>query len=287
MDMAIIGAGRVGTAVAVLWQRAGHHIVAVSGRASTSGRASQYLPGVPVLPAADAARDVELVIIGVPDGLIEATVRELTDGGVFARGRWVAHLSGATPLSALDPARDEGARRLAIHPLQTFPDVGSAIDRIPGCTVAIGADDEEGDFVAERLAEDLGGRPFRLADEHRAIYHAAAVFASNYVVAVSTVAERLLEVAGVPDPLDALAPLQQATVANVARTGPIEALTGPAVRGDADTIAHHLGALAAEAPWAVDAYIAMARIALDLGVRGGRLSPERRGAVDEVLARWT
>lgn len=287
MEISIVGAGRAGTAVAVLWQRAGHHIAAVSGREATTLRAAHHLPGVQVLGAAEAARLGELVVIGVPDDLIETIARALVDAGVIAPGRWIAHLSGATPLSALDVARDVGGRPLGVHPLQTFPDVDAAIDRIPGCTVAVGADDDEGFFVAERLAEDLGGRPFRLPDEHRAIYHAAAVFASNYLVAATGVAEQLLAAAGVPDPLEAIGPLQHATVANLARTGPAEALTGPAVRGDAGTIARNLEALAASAPWAVDAYVEMARLSLDLAVRGGRLSSERRAGVDEVLARWS
>ena len=268
-------------------ESAGHRIAAVSGREATTLRAAHHLPGVPVLGAAEAARLGELVVIGVPDDLIETIAGTLVDAEAVAPGRWIAHLSGATPLSALDVARDAGAHRLGIHPLQTFPDVGAAIERIPGCTVAVGADDDEGFFVAERLAEDLGGRPFRLPDEHRAMYHAAAVFASNYLVAATGVAEQLLAAAGVPDPLEAIAPLQHATVANLARTGPAEALTGPAVRGDAGTIARNLEALAASAPWAVDAYVEMARLSLDLAVRGGRLSSERRAGVDEVLARWS
>jgi len=286
MDISIVGAGRAGTAVAVLWQRAGHRIVAVSGGAATAERATRHLPGVPVLGAPDAARAAELVVIGVPDDLIAATVQELADAGAVASG-WVAHLSGATPLSALDAARSAGARRLGIHPLQTFPDVDAAVERIPGCVVAIGADDDEGAALAERLARDLGGRPFRLPEERRAIYHAAAVFASNYLVAATGVAEVLLEVAGVPDPIGALTPLQQATLANIARSGPAEALTGPAVRGDAGTIELNLQALANSSPWAVDAYVEMARVALDLAMRGGRLSPNHRAEVDEVLARWS
>ena len=138
MDISIIGAGHAGTAVAALWQRAGHRIVAVSGREATALRASQHLPGVPILGAAEAARLGELVILGVPDDLIETIARALVEAGSVAPGRWIAHLSGATPLSALDAARDAGARRLGVHPLQTFPDVESAIDRIPGCTVAVG-----------------------------------------------------------------------------------------------------------------------------------------------------
>ena len=286
MDISIVGAGRAGTAVAVLWQRAGHRIVAVSGGAATAERAMRHLPGVPVLGAPDAARAAELVVIGVPDDLIAATVQELADAGAVASG-WVAHLSGATPLSALDAARSAGARGLGIHPLQTFPDVDAAVERIPGCVVAVGADDDEGAALAERLARDLGGRPFRLPEERRAIYHAAAVFASNYLVAATGVAEVLLEVAGVPDPIGALTPPQQATLANIARSGPAEALTGPAVRGDAGTIELNLQALANSSPWAVDAYVEMARVAVDLAMRGGRLSPDQRAEVEKVLARWS
>jgi predicted short-subunit dehydrogenase-like oxidoreductase (DUF2520 family) len=173
-----------------------------------------------------------------------------------------------------------------VHPLQTFPDVEAAIERLPGCTVAVGADDDEGFFLAERLVEDMGGVPFRLPDEHRAMYHAAAVFASNYLVAAAGVAEQLLVAAGVPDPIGAIAALQEATVANVARVGPSLALTGPAVRGDAATIARNLEALSARAPWAVDAYVEMARVAVDLAVRGGRLPSEGRARVEEVLGEW-
>lgn len=282
-----MGAGRAGTALAVLWRSAGHRIVAVSGHEATAERAGRYLPGVPVLDAAEAAREGEIVVVGVPDDRIASTVRALTDANALRDGQWVAHLSGATPLSALDAARDAGARRLGLHPLQTFPDVDSALDRVPDCAIAIGADDEQGFFVGERLAEDLGGRPFRLADDDRAIYHAAAVFASNYLITTTWIAGRLLALAGVHDPAAALAPLQQATIANLSSTGPGEALTGPAVRGDAGTIDRNIEALAASAPWAVGAYVEMAKVALDLAVRSGRLTPEERGGVDEVLARWS
>lgn len=282
-----MGAGRAGTALAVLWRAAGHRIVAVSGRDATAERAALYLPGVPVVDAPEAARDGEIVVVAVPDDLIASTVRGLTGAGAIREGQWVAHLSGATPMSALDDARRSGARRLGLHPFQTFPDVDSALERVPGCAVAIGADDEEGSLVGERLAEDLGGRPFPLADEDRALYHAAAVFASNYLIATTWVAGELLALAGVPDPEAALVPLQQATIANVAGAGPGLALTGPAARGDAGTIERNLDALARSAPWAVGAYVEMAKIALDLAVRSGRLTPAERGGVDEVLARWT
>jgi len=287
MRVAVIGAGRVGTGVAVLLQRAGHRIEAVSGRGPTRDRAARYLPGVPVREAAEAAALAELVVLGVPDDAIAPTAEALASAGAVGPGRWVAHLSGATGLDSLESVRVAGAGRLAIHPLQTFPDVVSAIDGIADCAIAVTADDEAGYLVAERVAADLLGVPFRLDDDLRPRYHAAAVFASNYLVAVSAVAADLFEAAGVPDPVRAMQPLQRATLDNLARLGPGAALTGPAVRGDAGTIERNLEAVAAVSPGAVPAYVAMARVALDLAVRAGRLDAEARARVEEVLARWS
>ena len=280
-----MGAGRVGTAVAVLLQRAEHTIVAVSGRGATRGRAASFLPGVAVVDARDAVADADLVIVGVPDDVIEEVVVSL--GDAVRAGRWIAHLSGARGLDVLDAAREAGARPLAVHPLQTLPDVAGAIERIPGSAIAVTADDEEGYSLGERIAEDLLGEPFRLQDELRPLYHAAAVFASNYLVATSSVAADLFSAAGVPDPARAMAPLQRATLDNLERLGAGRALTGPAARGDAGTIDRHLAALAVAAPGAIPAYVAMARLALDLAERGGNLPTDRRAACEDVLARWS
>ncbi len=286
MDVAVIGAGRVGTALGVLLARAGYRIVAVSGRAATAERAARSLPGTPVVSPAEAARSAEVVLVGVPDDRIAEVCSGLAREGAFARGCSVVHLSGATGLDALTPARAAGATVLSIHPLQTFPDVDAAVDRIPGSGFAVTALGESGFALGERLATDVGGRPFRLADEMKPLYHAAAVFASNYLVTVTSVAEGLFAKAGIRDPLDLFLPLSQASLDNAAALGPAAALTGPAVRGDAGTVQRNLEALAEAAPEAVPAYVELAAVALSLGGRAGRLSPEARAAVEEVLARW-
>ena len=283
----MIGAGKVGTAVAVLLQRSGHRIAAVSGRGPTRDRAASYLPGVPVLDPAAAAAEGELVILGVPDDALADIAASIAEAGGFKEGQWVAHLSGAIGLSVLDPARKAGALRLAIHPLQTLPDVAGAIERIPGSAIAVTADDEQGYFLGERIADDLLGEPFRLAEELRSLYHAAAVFASNYLVATSGVAADLFATVGLQDPVRSMLVLQRATLDNLERLGPELALTGPAVRGDAGTIELNLVALAEASPDVVPAYVAMARVSLDLATRAGRLSAEGRAAVEEVLDRWS
>ena len=287
MKVAVIGAGRVGTAVAVLLGRAGHRIVAVAGGAETRGRASLHLPDVPFREPAEAAAAGELVIVGTPDDAIAPTVEALAAADAVGPGRWVCHLSGSLGLESLVAARDAGARVFAIHPLQTFPDVGAALDRLPGCAIAVTAEDEEGSALGERLAEDLGGDPFRLADELRPLYHAAAVFASNYLVTASAIAESLFAAAGVPDPARAMAPLQRASLEHVERLGPGHALTGPAVRGDAGTVRRNLEALQRHAPELVLPYVAMASATLDLAERSGRLPAGSRAEMEGVLAAWT
>ncbi|HKI29785.1 MAG TPA: DUF2520 domain-containing protein [Actinomycetota bacterium] len=170
--------------------------------------------------------------------------------------------------------------------MQTCPTVEAAVEAIPGASFAVTALDEEGHALGERLARDAGGYPFRIADERKPLYHAAAVFASNYVVTVTALAEELERVAGVPDPVAALAPLQDATLANVHRVGAAEALTGPAVRGDAITLQRNLEALAEHVPDAVRPYVTLADLALALAERSGRVPPRGREAVEEVLVRW-
>jgi predicted short-subunit dehydrogenase-like oxidoreductase (DUF2520 family) len=287
MDVAVIGSGTVGTGIAVLLERAGHRIVGVSGRSETRARAGTYLPGAPFLEPAESAAAAELVVIGTPDDVIEQTAETLASAAALGPGTWVLHLSGSLGLEGLRAAGRAGAQILAIHPLQTFPDVDSALEGLPGCAIAVTANEDEGYLLGERLARDVQGRPFRLADELRPLYHAAAVFASNYLVTGSAVAESLFAAAGVPDPARAMAPLQRATLEHVERLGSAHALTGPAVRGDAGTIRRNLEALDRHAPRLVLPYVAMARATLDLAEGAGRLAPGSRVAVEGVLDAWS
>lgn len=286
MDVAVVGAGRVGTALAVLWWRAGHRIAAVSGGSATPARAAEHLPGVPVVGNAEAARGADVVVIATPDAAIAAACDDVVRARAIGPGVAVAHVSGALALAALASAESAGATTFSLHPLQTCPTVEAAVEQLPGAAFAVTSESDEGRALGERLARDAGGRPFALEDAAKPLYHAAAVFASNYLVAITALAVELEGAAGVPDPAAALAPLQEATLANVARVGPAEALTGPAVRGDAGTVARNLEALARSAPPAVRPYVALADLALDLAERAGRLPGDRRKAVEEVLARW-
>jgi predicted short-subunit dehydrogenase-like oxidoreductase (DUF2520 family) len=285
MELAVVGAGRVGTSLAVLWRRAGHRIVAVAGGEATPERAARFLPDVPVLDAIGAAKAAEVVVIATPDASIGPVCQELAAAGALDGPNAVVHASGATSLQALGPAVAAGASTLSVHPLQTCPTVEAGVERIPGSTFAVTATADDGYALGERLARDAGGRPVRIDDERKPLYHAAAVFASNYLVTVTALAEEIGLAAGIEDPIAALAPLQQATLANIGRVGTADALTGPAVRGDAITLQRNLEALDRYAPEAVKPYVVLADLALVLADRSGR-APAERAAVEEVLGRW-
>ncbi len=170
-------------------------------------------------------------------------------------GPWLAHVSGATPLSALDPH----TRRFGLHPLQTFTH-RRGTEQLDGAWAAVTAETGEARAVATWLGETLGLRPFPIDDEARVLYHAGAVVASNYLVALRRAAGSLLEAAGAPP--DALDPLMRRVIENGFE------LTGPIERGDWTTVDGHLTAIRAELPELEDAYVALAALtARQIGVR--------------------
>jgi predicted short-subunit dehydrogenase-like oxidoreductase (DUF2520 family) len=287
--VAVVGGGRVGTALGALLERAGHRVVAVFGRAATQDRARRWLPRATILEREDLAEalaDVDLVVLSLPDDAVASFCRLLAEKGAFRAGRHAVHVSGALGLDALAAARSAGASVLSLHPLQSFPDVESGIERLPGSGIAVTAAEEETARFGERLARDLGGRPFRVADMVKPLYHSAAVFAANYLVTVQATAERLFRLAGIADPAPLFEPLARANLDATFARGPTLALTGPAVRGDAGTIARNAEALADHAPEALPAYLDLARLAARIAEEGGRLSPGDRRIVEEELGRW-
>lgn len=183
--------------------------------------------------------DAELVLLCVPDRAIAGVASEI------AVGPWVAHVSGATPLAALDPHE----RRFGMHPLQSFSKARGP-EQLDGAWGAVTAETQEARAIGFWLAETLGLRPFELDDAGRAAYHAGAAFASNYMVTLRAAAGSLLEAAGAPP--QALDPL----IRSVMNTG--FELTGPIARGDWETVERHLAIIRAERPELEELYLALA-----------------------------
>ena len=208
----VIGAGRVGSAMAARLRERGLDL---------------------------SADEPELVLLCVPDRAIAEVAAALEPGP------WIAHVSGATPLAALDPHE----RRFGLHPLQTFTR-GRGAEQLDGAFAAVTAESPEAAEVGTWLARTLGLEPFPLADEKRAAYHAGAAIASNYLVTLRRAAGSLLEAAGAPP--EALDPLMRRTIENGFE------LTGPISRGDWDTVHAHIAAIRAERPELEPMYVTLA-----------------------------
>ena len=166
----------------------------------------------------------ELVLLCVPDPAIAEVAQSV------ATGPWIAHVSGATPLAALDPHE----RRFGLHPLQTFSRSGGP-EQLDGAWAAVTAETPEARELGFELARTLGLEPFKLDDAARVLYHAGAAVASNYLVTLHRAAAELVAAAGAPP--EALVPLMRRTIENGFE------LTGPIARGDWETVRRHRRAI--------------------------------------------
>jgi predicted short-subunit dehydrogenase-like oxidoreductase (DUF2520 family) len=203
------------------------------------------------------ADEPELVLLCVPD----RAIGEVAAG--IARGPWVAHVSGATPLAALDPHE----RRFGMHPLQSFTKARGP-EQLDGAWAAITAETGEALAAGLWLAKTLGLRPFELDDARRATYHAGAALASNYLVTLRAAAGSLLEAAGVP--CEALDPLMRGVIDSGFE------LTGPIARGDWETVERHLAVIRETRPELEELYVVLAEATAEIA--GLQLPEELRGS---------
>lgn len=241
-DIALVGAGRLGTTLALALERAGYRVVAVASRHRSAAKAlAAQLNHARVCALPDLWQRAPLVFVTVPDDALATVAR----GARVQPRQAVVHCSGALGLDALDPVAARGGLRGCLHPLQAFPE-RSAPERLQGVSCGVEGDGKLAAQLA-RLVRALGARPFSLRGVDRARYHAAAVFASNYVVALHAAAEQAWTLAGLPrgTARRALQPLSAGAVAALHALPLERALTGPLARGDVQTVARHVRALEA------------------------------------------
>jgi predicted short-subunit dehydrogenase-like oxidoreductase (DUF2520 family) len=283
LGVGVVGAGRVGTALAAALRRSGHRIVAVSAVSAASlDRVEAILPGTPVRSPQDVVASADLVLLTVPDDALPALVSGLAATGTELSGRLIMHASGRHGLAVLEPATRRGALPLALHPVMTFTGRPDDVDRLAGVSFGV-TTPEQLRPVAEVLVLEMGGEPVFIAEQDRDLYHAALAGAANHLVTQVVQAADLLAVAGVAQPSRMLGPLLGAALDNALRLGDA-ALTGPVARGDADTVASHLAALRAAAPEALPAYLALARLTADRALASGMLKAPDAQRLLEVLA---
>lgn len=280
--VAIIGGGRVGRTLGRLLRRAGYPIAAVACRSMRSARAARRFIGVgeATVDVARAAARGRLILLTVPDDAIAPACRRIAAAGL--RGKIVLHACGGLTSAVLATARRAGARVGSIHPIRSFADPAEAVRRFAGTPCGY-----EGDAAAEpdlrRMIRRIGGVPLRIRGERKALYHAATVFASNYVVASLNAAARLMEQSGVPRrrAMEALLGLAAGTVENLRRAGLPGALTGPVERGDAAMVRRHLAAMDRET---AALYRALGRETVRVARAKGSIRGARAREMERVFA---
>jgi predicted short-subunit dehydrogenase-like oxidoreductase (DUF2520 family) len=282
LRVGVIGAGRVGAALAAALRLRGHVIVSVAGESDASlGRAAALLPGVPVEKPTAVARACDVLLLTVPDDMLDNVVTQLSASGAIHRGQYVVHTSGSHGLRVLEPARRVGARVVALHPAMTFTGTARDLDRLTNCVFGVTADPDER-ACAEDVVAELGGSVMWVPEELRGLYHAGLAHGANHLVTLVAQAMELLGAAGADDPAAILRPLLQAALDNALAEGD-SALTGPIVRGDVNTVRAHLAEIARTAPDTLPSYVVLARSTLDRVVTDGRVLPIRAAAIRRAL----
>ncbi|XTP08404.1 Rossmann-like and DUF2520 domain-containing protein [Streptomyces albus subsp. chlorinus] len=282
LSVGVVGAGRVGPALAAALRLAGHRPVAVSGVSDASRRrAAELLPDVPLVDPDEVLARSELVLLTVPDDALPGLVAGLARTGAVRAGQLLVHTSGRYGTSVLEPALRAGALPMALHPVMTFTGTAVDVQRLSGCSFGVTAP-EELRLAAQALVIEMGGEPEWVAEESRPLYHAALALGANHLVTLVNQAMELLRTTGVQAPDRMLGPLLGAALDNALRFGDA-ALTGPVARGDAGTVAAHVNELRRNAPHTLAGYLAMARATADRALDHGLLKPELAEDLLDVL----
>ena len=269
-----IGAGTVGTALAVrLWSK-GYPVVAVASRTLASAeRLSQRVGDCSHYNNPQVVADIaELIFVTTPDDAIASVVAQVS----WHPGQSVTHCSGAASLDILEPARRAGAQVGAFHPLQTFASVAQAIENLPGSTFALEAEEPLLGTLKE-LAVALEGKWIELKPGDKVLYHAAAVFSCNYLVTLVKLATDLWQTFGVSprEATQALLPLLRGTVNNLEQVGLPHCLTGPVARGDLGTIKKHLETIREKIPALLPAYQELGLQTVPISLAKGKIDKKR------------
>ena len=288
ISVGFIGAGVLGSGLALALHRAGYTVSAVASRRRTSAAAlAARIPGCADLPAPqDVAHAVDLVFITTPDAAIGPVAAALD----WRDGQYAVHCCGALGLEVLEPAAARGAITGAFHPFQTFAGLDGqdgpelAARRLDGVTFAVAAEGELASLL-QGIAADLGGRAVGIADELRPLYHASAVLSCGYLVTLLQAAVEVWQAAGFSEEeaLSSLLPVSRATLENVARLGIKASVTGPLVRGDVATVERHLAALAGSRPEVARLYGSLTEKSLAMAEELG-LSPAGAASLRRTLA---
>lgn len=284
-SIAIVGAGKVGPALAFLLRERGYPVAGVASRTLASAERVARELGV---PATDRPQEItikaDVVFVTTPDRVIAEVAAQIGEQGGFKPGQIVFHTSGADPAGKVGAARSYGAMAGSLHPLQSFADVKMAMESLPGSYFALEGDDGAMPMARE-IVRDLGGKSFFIKAEDKPVYHAAACVASNFLVSLMHFATGLYGRFGLSrnEAFSALLPLVRGTIKNIEQVGPAPALTGPVSRGDGSTLAGHLAVLRDVGEEELDLYCRLGLYTIRVALEKGSITPEQAQEMERIF----
>jgi predicted short-subunit dehydrogenase-like oxidoreductase (DUF2520 family) len=282
----LIGPGRLGQAVTSLLVEAGYPVAAVISRDPDRAVAAARFVGTRAAATTDLsrAREGDIVLLTLPDDCLAEAALRLRQNDWLAPGAVLVHFSGRHPAAILNQGSAPAVRALSLHPLQTFADAVTGLRNLPGTPFSVEGEDALIP-LGETLVEAMGGLPFRIRSEQKPLYHAAACVASNYLITLAAAAGQIMAACGFAEKeaLKLLIPLLKGTGRNLITLGPKQALTGPIARGDVQTVASHLDAMADLPKELRDIYRVMGKETVKLALQKGTLEEQQAEAILELL----
>ncbi|NLL90435.1 MAG: DUF2520 domain-containing protein [Dehalococcoidales bacterium] len=281
--LGFIGAGALATILSTAFKQRGFMIAAISSRGFESAKTlAGALDGcIAVANNQQVADNADMVFIATPDDVIPLVASQV----LWRKGQMVIHCSGADSIDILDPAKTAGSQTGVFHPLQTF--AAMLDENLKGITFAIEAEEP---LLAQlkEMAQMLGGNWIELKSKDRVIYHAAAVFACNYLVTLADIAVGLWESIDVPryKAVQALLPLMRGTINNIEAAGVMQSLTGPIARGDLGTIKRHISALQSTDPELIRIYSELGKNTIPLALEKGKLDIQKAKEMEHIFNKY-
>lgn len=282
MKIGIIGAGKVGIALGHVLQNKGFTVVAVASRRDESLElARNYIPGKSkyTKDLSEVVRYADVIAVTTQDREIHAVAHEIFKKGGGLDQKLFFHTSGAHTAAELSPLDQKGAILGSLHPLQTFPDVNSGIVALPRTYIFIEGDGR-GLPVLDLLASTIGFKSVRIESKNKVLYHLSAVFVCNLLSALMQTGEGVMNRIGIE--LTPFFPIIETTLRNIENKGPLLSLTGPVVRGDAETVASHLEAIKGMEPQE-SVYRTLSLVALEMAKLRNTLKPEEMEKLARVI----
>jgi len=285
-SFAIVGCGKVGTALGKFLAGAGYRIAGLAGKNILSVKKAAQIIGTGKfgLVSREITKDADIVFITTPDNIISDTCDIISQNNGFRENAVVLHCSGALPSTILSSAKKCKTFTGSMHPLQSFTAGESDINPFENIIISVEGENRAVN-TAKKIAADLGAKCFTIGTEAKTAYHAAAVVASNYLVTLLDLAFGLIEKAGISgrDRFKVLKPLIEGTLSNIENVGISEALTGPIARGDVETVQRHLNEIALKTPELMSLYKALGYHTVDIAVKRGSIAKTTADSLRDIL----